>query len=135
VTIDLAPSPVEAGLFTLEPPALLASCCNACGTLRFPAAAVCPTCRSRDVAHAPLATSGTIFTFSIVRSAPPGYLGTVPYAVGVVELPEGLRVTSTITADDLDAIAIGDAVAFELITLAGGATPVTAFAFRRAEAQ
>jgi uncharacterized OB-fold protein len=54
----------------------------------------------------------------------------VPYAFGVVTLDDGLRVTTTITADDLDALAIGDRVAFEIIALGEGEDAVSSYAYR-----
>jgi uncharacterized OB-fold protein len=118
---------VREGLFTDD--ALTGGRCAACGTLRFPIREVCPSCQHDVVEPVALSTTGTIYTFTVVRAAPPGYQGETPYAYGVVELPEGLRVTTTITADDLDAIAIGDHVAFELIAVGD----VTSYAYRLTE--
>jgi uncharacterized protein len=120
-------APVRKGLFTVDPPALTGGRCRACGTLRFPALDVCPSCQSADCEEIPLSTEGSVFTFTIVHMAPPGYLGETPYAYGVVELPEGLRITTTLLAGDLGAIAIGDRCSFELITLDDA---VQSFAYR-----
>ena len=57
----------------------------------------CPECGAEGIMPVPLSHSGSIYTFTIVRMPPPGYVGETPYAVGLVELPEGLRVASTIT--------------------------------------
>jgi uncharacterized protein len=62
-----------------------------------------------------------------VHASPPGYLGEAPYAYGIVELPEGLRVTTTLLAEDLGEIAIGARCTFELITLGDA---VQSFAYR-----
>lgn len=125
---------VEDGLFSQDPPALLAGRCAACGGLRFPRRAVCADCQGAEIEDVALSATGTLYTFTIVRMSPPGYLGETPYAIGIVELPDGLRVSATITAGDLDALQIGDDVAFELITLDGGDEPVVSYAFRRQEA-
>jgi uncharacterized OB-fold protein len=123
--------PVAEGLFSTEPPALLAGRCTACGALHFPRRGMCPECQATTVAEAALSTRGRLFTFTIVRMSPPGYLGETPYAIGIVELPEGLRVASTIVADDLEALAIDDEVHFELLTLGEGDDAVLSFAHRR----
>jgi uncharacterized OB-fold protein len=120
-------APVREGLFTTDPPALIGGRCRACGTLRFPALDVCPSCQSDACEQAALSTTGTVFTFTVVHMAPPGYRGEAPYAYGVIELPEGLRVTTTLLADDLDAIEIGDGCSFELLTLGDA---VQSFAYR-----
>jgi hypothetical protein len=124
--------PVQEGLLTHTHSGLLGGGCGACGHSHFPRRPVCPDCQSADVSPKPLSTEGTIYTFTIVQSRPPGYVGETPYAFGIVELPERLRVTTTLTADSLDELAIGDPVSFELVTLtnADGA-PVSSFAFRQ----
>jgi uncharacterized OB-fold protein len=126
-TTAVAAPPVREDLFTDEH--LLGGRCAACGALQFPRREVCPACQHDRVEPAPLATGGEIYTSTVVRAAPPGYLGETPYAFGVVTLDDGLRVTTTITAGDLDAIAIGDRVAFEVITLGSGESAVTSYAY------
>jgi uncharacterized OB-fold protein len=120
--------PVREDLFTDS--GLLGGRCASCGALQFPRREVCPQCQHDGVEPVPLATGGEIYTYTVVRSAPPGYLGAVPYAFGVVTLDDDLRVTTTITADDLDALAIGDRVTFEIIVLGDGEDAVTSYAHR-----
>jgi uncharacterized OB-fold protein len=127
------PPAVHPGLFATAPATLLGGRCEACGTLRFPHRNLCPRCQSTQVAVVPLSRHGTVHTYTIVRSKPPGYLGAVPYAFGLVELPEGLRVASTLTARDIETIAVGDKVEFELITLGEGDDAVLSYAYRRRE--
>lgn len=127
------PQPVEKGLFTAVPPALIGGRCDAYGALRFPHRGVCAACQGAAVSPVALSTAGTIYTFTIVRHAPPGYVGEVPYALGIVELPEGLRVAATLVADDLSALSIGDVVDFELLPLGHGDHAVLSYAFRRRE--
>lgn len=124
----VASEPVHQGLFTVEPPALTGGRCERCGALMFPARMLCPECQGDAIAAVPLSTTGVVYTFTIVRMMPPGYLGEVPYAYGVVELPEGLRVTTTLTADSLEMIVIGAPCAFELIEL--GEARRLSFAYR-----
>ena len=124
-------TPVLPGILRLDPPALLAGRCSACGDLRFPATTLCAGCGGELIESVALSTEGTLYTFSIVRMAPPGYEGEVPYAVGVVELPDGIRVEATIVAADLEALAIGDPVGFELLSVPGPEGPLVSFAYRR----
>ena len=112
------PLPILEGLFREEPPALLGARCERCGALRFPALEVCAECQHQGASPVPLSSEGVVYTFTIVHAAPPGYSGEVPYALGVVELPEGLRVAATLRAADLDAIAIGAPARLELFDLA-----------------
>jgi uncharacterized protein len=122
--------PVRDGLFRTDPPTLMGGRCTACGSLSFPRRAWCPDCQSTAIEDIALSTTGVVYTFTVVHMAPPGYHGEAPYAYGVVELPEGLRVTSTLLADDLDAIGIGTPVSFELFELGTGEDRALSFGFR-----
>jgi uncharacterized OB-fold protein len=122
--------PVADGLFSVDPPALIGGQCASCGALSFPRRAWCPECQGSTIEEVALARTGVVYTFTIVHMVPPGYLGEAPYAYGVVELPEGLRVTTTLLADDLDAIEVGDPCSFELLELGAAAERVLSFAYR-----
>lgn len=126
----VAPVPVREGLFRTDPPALLGARCRACQTVRFPAQELCARCQSTDVEPVALSTTGTVHTFTVVHHRPPGYVGELPYAIGIVELPDGLRVASTLTADHLDGIAIGASCTFELLDLPDADPPLQSFAYR-----
>ncbi len=126
----VAPVPVRDGLFRTDPPALLGSRCRACQTIRFPTQALCARCQSTDVEAVALSTTGTVHTFTVVHHRPPGYVGPLPYAIGIVELPDGLRVASTLTADDLAQIRIDAPCRFELLELPDADPPLQSFAYR-----
>lgn len=54
-----------------------------------------------------LSGSGTVFSFSVVRQAPQGYTGDVPYVVALVALEEGPLVTAQLTDCTVDEVTIG----------------------------
>jgi uncharacterized OB-fold protein len=87
--------PVREGLF--EDGHLIGGRCGACTRICFPRAPTCPYCGSDDVAEVELSSSGTLWGWTAVTSAPPGYRGEVPFGFGVVELPEGIRVVTRLT--------------------------------------
>lgn len=111
--------PIREGLFREDPAALLGARCENCGALRFPALEVCARCQHEGATAFALPDDGTVFTYTIVHAAPPGYAGEVPYALGVVDLGDGLRVAATLLADDLAAVRIGAPCRLELFDLAG----------------
>ena len=88
------------GLFQSDPPALLGTRCDACSNHTFPRAVSCPYCGSERVADVALSTSGTLWGWTTVTTAPPGYQGDVPFGFGIVELPEGLRVITRLAVPD-----------------------------------
>jgi uncharacterized OB-fold protein len=68
--------------------------CRACGALSFPRAEVCAECLSLDVEDRLLSEEGELYSSSRVHMAPKGW--DVPYVIGYVDLPEGLRVLAHI---------------------------------------
>jgi uncharacterized OB-fold protein len=109
--------PVDEGLFTTSGESdgwlrLIGSTCRTCGTVTFPAQASCPRCTGVEVEPRPLATRGTLWTWTVQRFPPKEpYRGDVdafrPYAVGYVELPDGVLVESRLIVDDLGSLRIG----------------------------
>ncbi|MSO37857.1 MAG: DNA-binding protein [Acidimicrobiia bacterium] len=91
-------TPVHEGLFTLDPPALLGALCGECGHHSFPRLAHCPYCGCENVDPVTLSDHGTLWGWTEVTTAPPGYEGVVPFGFGVVELPEGLRIVTRLTS-------------------------------------
>jgi uncharacterized OB-fold protein len=77
----------------------------------FPRAAVCPYTGADDVEDARLPRTGTLFLWTAVTSAPPGYEGPVPYGFGVVELDDiGLRVIGRVTTAEPAALEAGQSM-------------------------
>jgi uncharacterized OB-fold protein len=107
--------PVAEGLFieTAEGPRLLGSRCAGCGTPYFPRSAVChhPECRESKIEEASFGPRGTLWSCAIQNYPPPAPARYeepyVPYAVGMVDMPEGLRVLARISADDPEAVQPG----------------------------
>jgi len=97
---------------------LLGSRCRACGRPAFPRAATCPYCGSTEVDNVELSPTGTLWAWTAVTAAPPGYDGAVPFGFGVVELPEGLRVITRLEEADPAALAFGQPM--RLVTTAVG---------------
>lgn len=99
------------GLFTIpssadEQPRLLASKCAACGELFFPPRHRCARCSAVELTETALSAEGRLYTWTVVRELG-GRSGEVqPYAVGVLQLPEGLRIQGYIVGAEPDALAI-----------------------------
>lgn len=87
--------------------------CKQCGQMSFPPRLICPGCGSREFGKERLPEMGTILTYSVIRVAPSQFVDEAPYAVGIVELDGGTRITSQITDCPLDDIQIGKKVKVE----------------------
>ena len=71
--VEPASRPFRNGLLRLDPPRLLASRCTTCGATAFPARAFCAACRAVDgLVEVELTSRGRVYTFTVVRQAPPG---------------------------------------------------------------
>ena len=72
--------------------------CGACQTVRFPPGPVCPTCRSEEVEVVLSSGKGVVYSWIVVRHPIPAsvYATEVPYVVALVDLAEGVRMTSNI---------------------------------------
>jgi uncharacterized OB-fold protein len=85
---------------------LTGSRCSHCGTVAFPAARGCQRCGLRSTETVALSGRGTVWGFTVQRFAPksPPYVvpegGFVPFAVGYVELPEGVKVEAVLDCAD-----------------------------------
>ena len=112
---------------------LLGTRCATCGATALGERATCPACSAPSVTHVPLSDRGTLWTYTVVRYRPPGdYRGPEPFepfGIGLVEVPEGVRVMSPIRCAP-EALAIGMPLVFvpEVRTDPDGAE-VVAFAF------
>ncbi|QLL06233.1 Zn-ribbon domain-containing OB-fold protein [Mycobacterium vicinigordonae] len=98
---------VGAGIFSVDPPALLGATCRTCAQMCFPAAPRCPYCRGAHMEVVQLPSVGTIYSYTISHIRGPGYLGPVPYGLGVIEFDTGIRVATLLSADPLERLRIG----------------------------
>ena len=84
----------------------------------FPLLDTCPYSGARDVERVLLSTLATLWAWTAVTATPPGYLGSVPYGFGVVELiEERLRVVTRITEADPDRLTFGQPMGLVAETL------------------
>jgi uncharacterized OB-fold protein len=111
---------VHDGLFREEDGVaiLVGGRCRACTRHHFPLLTTCPYCSSQEVEEAALPGDGTLWSWTAVTAAPPGYRGEVPYGFGVVELPAvGLRVITRLTEPDPARLAAGQAMTLRVVPL------------------
>jgi uncharacterized OB-fold protein len=91
---------------------LSGSRCQACGATAYPEQAACPRC-GEAASPVELSSVGELWTWTVQRYAPksPPYVpppdGFRPFALGYVELPEGVRVAAIVDTDDLASVHIG----------------------------
>lgn len=85
---------------------LLIQRCTECRTLRFPWLPGCSRCGSPEWDTVEASGAGTVFSY-VVLHHPPFPAFDPPYAVGLVELAEGVRMVSNIVGVPHDRVRIG----------------------------
>lgn len=76
-----------------EQAALAGTYCRHCRRTFFPVKRFCPMClETHTVEMRPLTRKGTLHSFTVAYSGPSGF--SPPYALGYVDLPEGVRIFS-----------------------------------------
>ena len=120
-------SMVREGLFTDDdPPALLGSRCARLRLHPLPARRHLPLLRRRRTrAGRSCRAPGTLWAWTAVTAPPPGYQGEVPYGIGVVELPEGVRVITRLTESDPAALSAGQPMELRVVPLHRTTTATT----------
>lgn len=107
--------PIREGLLTgslskLDSVRLAGSRCASCEETSLGVLGVCPNCGGTALRQVTLNERGVLWTYTIVRHRPPGdYRGPepfVPFGLGLVEVPEGVRVLAPILGD-IDSLKIG----------------------------
>ena len=81
--------------------------CKKCGQVYFPPRLICPECKSQQFDMVKLNPEGKLLTYTIIRIASDKFSIQAPYAVGIVELNDGVKLTTQIADVDFDKIKIG----------------------------
>jgi uncharacterized OB-fold protein len=82
--------------------------CAGCAALRFPPREICSACLATEATWQPVAGRGVIFSYNVMHQIyHPGFAAAVPYAVVVVKLEEGPKITSNLVGCPPEAITVG----------------------------
>ena len=81
--------------------------CRQCGQFQFYPRAMCTSCAG-EPEWVEASGRGTLHTFTVIRqNKSPAFASLVPYAVGIVELEEGVRMMSNIIGCPIEDLRIG----------------------------
>jgi uncharacterized OB-fold protein len=73
---------------------IVAGQCKACNQTMFPKALVCPKCMDEEILPFLLRDGGVLYSYSKLHLARKGWQ--VPYVIGYVDFPQGVRVMGPI---------------------------------------
>jgi len=86
---------------------LEAAKCKKCGKIFFPPRLICSQCKAREFEKIRLSREGKLLTYTVIRVAPSQFVDQAPYAIGIIELKEGVRVLAQITDCELEKLTVG----------------------------
>jgi uncharacterized protein len=97
--------------------------CSDCGVRQHPPRYFCRACTSPRLTWKPVDDgNGTLHTWSIIyRSGEPGWSDLVPYAVGVIQLADGVRLLGYIDGIPLDGLRLDMPVTVRAVPQDGAA--------------
>ncbi len=80
---------------------------------------LCVHCQKEQLKDIKLSRKGKIDSFTIITQQPGGgyYFGPVPYALGIVELPEGVYIQTPLKAERLEDLSVGQTVELIIETI------------------
>lgn len=87
--------------------------CKGCGKVAYPVRRVCPGCRGQDWEKIRLSRRGKVITSTVIHVAPGDFMMEAPYAMAVVETPEGARFMTQIVDCDPSEVTPGLEVSLE----------------------
>ncbi|HKB87185.1 MAG TPA: Zn-ribbon domain-containing OB-fold protein [Ignavibacteriaceae bacterium] len=84
--------------------------CKKCGKVYFPPRSHCSECHSNEFETVKLSDLGKILTYTVIRVGPSNFSKETPYAVGIIEVNDGVRLTMQIADIDVNKVEIGQKV-------------------------
>lgn len=115
---------IHDGLFELGAdgtPTLIGGFSPTSAKFHFPLLDTCPFSGATDVERVLLSRDATLWAWTAVTAAPPGYDGPVPYGFGVVELvAEQLRIITRLRESDPTQLVFGQPMTLVADELPGG---------------
>jgi uncharacterized protein len=73
-----------------------AAVCKKCGRWHFPARLVCEQCGAREFETRAMKRTGKILTHTVIRVPPKPFADQAPFAVAIVEMDDGPRITTQV---------------------------------------
>mgnify|MGYP001046030388 CR=1 FL=1 len=86
---------------------LMTARCIHCGTLHLPPRPVCSNCYSKELSWTQLETKGKLVTYTVIHIAPEQFQKNAPYAYGILELENRLRIPGMIKNIEHEKLKVG----------------------------
>jgi hypothetical protein len=86
---------------------LMAGKCLKCGKIHLPPRPMCDNCFSKDFEWLQISGKGKLITYTVIHVAPQQFQALAPYAVGIVELENSLKIPGMIQGTTQEHLKIG----------------------------
>jgi scaffold protein (connect acetoacetyl-CoA thiolase and HMG-CoA synthase) len=86
---------------------LMAGKCVKCGKIHLPPRPMCDNCFSQDFEWVSVSGKGKLVTYTVIHVAPQQFQNLTPYAVGIVQLENGLKIPGMIQDTSQEQLKIG----------------------------
>jgi uncharacterized OB-fold protein len=106
-TSETIPFTLEQFYKFIEEKKLMAVKCRQCGTMFVPPRPMCTSCFSKDLSWVKLENKGKLVTYTIIYVAPEQFQSIVPYAYGIIEIENSLRLPGIIRGLEHEKIEVG----------------------------
>ncbi len=80
---------------------LEAAKCKSCGKVYFPHRLICRECGKREFETIMVSPIGKLITYTVIHTPASQFKDQSPYALGICEFPEGVKITAQIVDIDL----------------------------------
>jgi uncharacterized protein len=105
--MSLQPFTIEQFYKFLKEQKLMAAQCLQCGKIHMPPRPVCDNCFSKDFEWVSVSGKGKLITYTVIDVAPKQFQDLTPYAVGIVQLENGLKIPGMIQCLKQEQLKIG----------------------------
>ena len=92
---------------------LEAARCGSCSKVIYPARKICPACQGKEFEPTRLSLGGRVVTSTVVHVSPDDLMMEAPYAMALVETPEGPRLMMQVVDCEPSEVVPGMEVKFE----------------------
>ncbi|MHA1754607.1 MAG: Zn-ribbon domain-containing OB-fold protein [Candidatus Odinarchaeia archaeon] len=76
--------------------------CKSCSKILLPPRVKCKFCKNSEFEWVDLKGTGRLLTYTIIYIAPKKFLKQAPYAIGIIELDEGVKVEARINSVNIE---------------------------------
>ena len=102
-----APFTIEQFYKFLAQGKLMAGKCLKCGKIHLPPRPLCDKCFSQKFTWTPVPSKGKLLTYTVIHVAPQQFQDMAPYAVGIIQLENGLKIPGMISSVTQEQLKIG----------------------------